>query len=193
MSFSRSGAAPARVEPLKRGTAEQRMRRASGHHRSRRAEEQLDSGLDELTSMSSGVLDDIASLQALMVEQGIEGGQPGASSASAAPAQRPPRQDPAARARDKEQAGSSFVDVLARCVCARLRVPVRADPVIPPPVNVTSRCAHIGLQRRHRNEHAEGRPWPWSQSRSVRLRCQRCGGRGALGCGARGSSRRSIC
>jgi hypothetical protein len=111
MSFSRSGTGgQARVEPLKRGAQAQRMRAATGVHRTRRAGEQLDSGLDELSTMSSGVLQDIASLQALMTEQGIEGGQP---TASAAPAPRP-RQDPAARARTKAEVGSSFVDVLAK-------------------------------------------------------------------------------
>ena len=113
MSFSRSGAGvQKKVEPLKRGTQAQRMRATSGVHRTRRAEEQLDSGLDELSTMSSGVLDDIASLQALMTEQGIEGGHP-ASSAAPAPAPRQ-RQDPAARARSRAETGSSFVDVLAK-------------------------------------------------------------------------------
>lgn len=111
MSFSRSGAGTqARVEPLKRGAQAQRMRAATGVHRTRRAEEQLDSGLDELSTMSSGVLQDIASLQALMAEQGIQGGQP---TAAAAPAMRP-RQATAARARTKAEVGSSFVDVLAK-------------------------------------------------------------------------------
>ena len=112
MSFSRSGTgAQTRVEPLKRGAHAQRMRAATGAHRTRRAEEQLDTGLDELSTMSSGVLQDIASLQALMTEKGIQGGQPAASSAAPAPQQ---HQDPAARARTKAEVGSSFADVLAK-------------------------------------------------------------------------------
>lgn len=93
-----------------RGTQAQRMRAATGIRRTRRAEEQLDSGLDELSTMSSGVLQDIASLQALMTEQGIEGG---AGLQTSAPAPRP-HQDSAARARKKAEVGSSFVDVLAK-------------------------------------------------------------------------------
>ena len=92
-----------------RGTQAQRMRATTGIHRTRRAEEQLDSGLDELSTMSSGVLQDIASLQALMAEQGIESSQ---TKASAAPLR--PHQDSAARARKKAEVGSSFVDVLAK-------------------------------------------------------------------------------
>lgn len=111
MSFSRSGAgAQTRVEPLKRGTQAQRMQMASGVHRTRRAGEQLESGLEELSTMSSGVLEDIASLQALVAEQGMDGGQPTASVTSA-PRQ---RQDAAARARAKAETGTSFVDVLAK-------------------------------------------------------------------------------
>ena len=116
MSFSRggggggggSGPGSARSQPLKKGTAEQRMHAQRQPHRQRRQNEQLDCGLDELGSMSTGVLDDIAQLQAMMVEQGIEG------SPAPAPAPAPVRRDPARERREKNEQSGSFVDVLAR-------------------------------------------------------------------------------
>ena len=58
MSFSRSsgsgGSGSGRAAPLKKGASEQRLHAQRQPHRQRRQNEQLDTGLDELSSMSTG-------------------------------------------------------------------------------------------------------------------------------------------